>query len=73
MGKREKINQGEARIGGDEPKNVRKPERVVGWLVALPSRFEFSATRPQRLRTLTPLLTLLLPLFLFFLNILLIT
>jgi hypothetical protein len=21
-----------ARSGGDEPKNVRKPERVVGWL-----------------------------------------
>lgn len=35
------------RSGADEPKNVREPERVVGWrtLIALPSRFEFSATR----------------------------
>jgi hypothetical protein len=32
MGKREKINQGEDRCGGDEPKNVREPERVVGCL-----------------------------------------
>jgi hypothetical protein len=45
-GKRENKSRG-TRSGADEPKNVRKPERVVGWrtLVALPSRFEFSATR----------------------------
>lgn len=68
-GKGGKINQGGTRCGGDEPKNVREPERVVGWLACrVESNFlphDLDSTAPYLNPVILTLLFICLPLLFF--------